>query len=104
MTIIYFTRNTKCTSDKLFVIKGKEVKLTQSAKILGVVIDVKLRYKEHMARAVAKGLSAAICKKAQNAVASDSKAAFYSYSSTNYRLRLYRIGVYIRDKRTELAK
>lgn len=43
------------------MIKGKEVRPTQSIKILGVVVDGKLRYKEHMARAAAKGLSAAMC-------------------------------------------
>ncbi|KAM6514322.1 hypothetical protein FALCPG4_18909 [Fusarium falciforme] len=60
-TIVHFTRNAERTSDTPFVIKGKEVRPTQSAKILGVVMDAKLRYKEHMARAATKGLSAAMC-------------------------------------------
>ncbi|KAJ3455754.1 hypothetical protein MRS44_017236 [Fusarium solani] len=60
-TIIHFAHNAERTSDTPFMIKGKEVRPTQSAKILGVVMDGKLRYKEHMARAAAKGLSAAMC-------------------------------------------
>jgi hypothetical protein len=43
------------------MIKGKEVRPKSNAKILGVVMDAKLRYKEHIARAAAKGLSAAMC-------------------------------------------
>lgn len=50
-----------CNSDMLFLIKGKEIKPKTSAKILGVVMDVGLRYQEHMARAAAKGLTAAMC-------------------------------------------
>lgn len=41
-------------------IKGQEVKPTSSAKILGVIMDSGPRFKEHMARAAAKGLSAAM--------------------------------------------
>lgn len=62
-TIIHFTRNPARTSDTPYIIKGEEVRPVQSAKILGVVMDAKLRYKEHMARAAAKGLSAAMCLK-----------------------------------------
>ncbi|KAJ3454575.1 hypothetical protein MRS44_013175 [Fusarium solani] len=61
MTIIHFTRNSEPTSDAPFVIKGKEVNPIQSAKTLGLVMDATLRYKEHMDRAAAKGLSAAMC-------------------------------------------
>jgi hypothetical protein len=60
-TIIHFTRNAERTSGAAFVIKGEEVKPKQSAKILGVAMDAKLRYKDHIARAAAKGLSAAMC-------------------------------------------
>jgi hypothetical protein len=59
--IIHFTRNAARTSDTPFMIKGKEVQPKSNAKILGVVMDAKLRYKEHIARAAAKGLSAAMC-------------------------------------------
>lgn len=62
-TIIHFTRDARRTSDTPFVIKGEEVKPAQSAKILGVVMDAELRYKEHIARTAAKGLAAAMCLK-----------------------------------------
>jgi hypothetical protein len=42
-------------------IEGEEVKPKQLAKILGVVMDTKLKFREHMARAAIKGLSAAMC-------------------------------------------
>jgi hypothetical protein len=60
-TIVHFTQNAAHTSDKAFMIKEKVVKPKASAKILGIVIDAKLRYKEHIARAAAKRLSATIC-------------------------------------------
>ena len=60
-TVIHFTRVSARNSDLPFLIKGNEVKPKSSAKILGVVMDVSLRYQEHMARAAAKGLTAAMC-------------------------------------------
>ncbi|KAJ3454423.1 hypothetical protein MRS44_018317 [Fusarium solani] len=60
-TVIHFTRVAERSSDAPFTIKGEEVKPKQKAKILGVVMDTKLRFKEHMAKAASKGLSAAIC-------------------------------------------
>ncbi|OAQ57981.1 reverse transcriptase [Purpureocillium lilacinum] len=59
-TIIHFTRMAERNSETAYTIKGQEVKPTSSAKILGVIMDSELRYKEHMARAAAKGLSAAM--------------------------------------------
>jgi hypothetical protein len=59
--IVHFTRNAARTSDIPFMIHGKVIKPKASAKILGVVMDAKLRYKEHIARAAAKGLSVAMC-------------------------------------------
>ncbi|EAQ85551.1 hypothetical protein CHGG_09565 [Chaetomium globosum CBS 148.51] len=43
-----------------FTIKGQDVQPKDHVKILGVVMDAKLRYKEHIARAASKGLSAAM--------------------------------------------
>lgn len=60
-TVIHFTRVTAHNNDSPFLIKGKEVKPKDNAKILGVVMDAGLRYKEHMARAATKGLTAAMC-------------------------------------------
>jgi hypothetical protein len=44
-------------------IKGEAVAPRESARILGVVIDSKLWYKQHIARAATKGLAAAIALK-----------------------------------------
>ncbi|RKK72079.1 hypothetical protein BFJ71_g17544 [Fusarium oxysporum] len=60
-TVIHLTRVTERTSHMPFMIKGVEVKPKQEAKILGMVMDTKLRFKEHMARAATKDLSAAMC-------------------------------------------
>jgi endonuclease/exonuclease/phosphatase family metal-dependent hydrolase len=60
-TVIHFTRVAVRNSDRSFWIKENKVKPKNSAKILGVVMDVGLRYQEHMARAAAKGLAAAMC-------------------------------------------
>ncbi|KAJ0132998.1 C2H2 type master regulator of conidiophore development brlA [Fusarium oxysporum f. sp. albedinis] len=60
-TVVHFTRVTERTSHRPFMIKGEEVKPKQEAKILGVVMDTKLRFREHMARAATKCLSAAMC-------------------------------------------
>ena len=49
------------TSYTPFRVKGKEIKPKQEAKILGVVIDAKLRFKKHIAEAATKGLSVAMC-------------------------------------------
>ncbi|KYK58873.1 reverse transcriptase [Drechmeria coniospora] len=59
-TVIHFTLVAERNSDTPFMIKGQEVKPKSSAKVL-VIMDTKLRYKEHMARAAAKGLTAAMC-------------------------------------------
>ncbi|OAQ62543.1 reverse transcriptase [Purpureocillium lilacinum] len=59
-TVIHFTRMAERNSETPYTIKGQEVKPKSSAKILGVIMDSGLRYKEHMARAAAKGLSAAM--------------------------------------------
>jgi hypothetical protein len=61
MTIVHFMRIIECTSRILFIIKGEVAKPKQKAKILGVVMDMKLRFKRHMAKAATKGLIAAIC-------------------------------------------
>ncbi|EFY84914.1 reverse transcriptase, putative [Metarhizium acridum CQMa 102] len=59
--VIHFTRTASRSSDDAYLIKGKEVKPKSSVKVLGVVMDTNLRYKEHMTRAAAKGLAAALC-------------------------------------------
>jgi hypothetical protein len=59
-TIIHFTRDSKRTDAAAFTIKDKTVTPTSEARILGVVMDSKLRYKTHMANAATKGLKAAM--------------------------------------------
>ncbi|KAK4065820.1 hypothetical protein Purlil1_14013 [Purpureocillium lilacinum] len=59
-TIIHFTRTKARSSNTSFWVEGLEVKPKDSAKILGVIIDAGLRYREHVASAAAKGLTAAM--------------------------------------------
>jgi hypothetical protein len=61
--LIHFTRNPKRTSAAPMTIKGEVVVPKATAKILGVVMDLKLWYKEHIARAATKGLRAAMALK-----------------------------------------
>ena len=43
--------------------KGELVKPKETAKILGVIMDLGLRYKQHIARTAIKGLKAALVLK-----------------------------------------
>jgi hypothetical protein len=61
--LIHFTRNPNRTSTAPMTIKGEAVAPRESAKILGVVMDSKLWYKQHIARAATKGLKAALALK-----------------------------------------
>ncbi|EAQ87075.1 hypothetical protein CHGG_08328 [Chaetomium globosum CBS 148.51] len=56
-------RNGARFSEQPFSVKGEVVKPKESAKILGVVMDRELRYKQHIARTAAKGLAAALALK-----------------------------------------
>jgi hypothetical protein len=58
--IIYFTRTASRLSGILFTIKGETVKPKDSAKILGVVMDLQLRFEKHIANAATRGLAAAM--------------------------------------------
>ncbi|SCV61221.1 uncharacterized protein FFFS_15790 [Fusarium fujikuroi] len=60
-TIVHFTRVLDRTSRLPFTIMGEEVTPKQEVKLLGVIMDAKLRFKKHMAEATARGLSAAMC-------------------------------------------
>ena len=61
--VVHFTRNKERSSEMSFLVKGDSVKPKESAKILGVVMDSELRYKQHIARMAAKGLTAALALK-----------------------------------------
>ncbi|KAK8036812.1 reverse transcriptase [Apiospora phragmitis] len=58
--IIHFARKPYKTDSTPFTIKGQSVQPKTHVKILGVIMDAKLKYKEHIARAAAKGLEAVI--------------------------------------------
>jgi hypothetical protein len=60
-TIVHFTRVIDRTSRIPFTIKGDVIKPKRKAKILGVIMDAKLRFKKHMAEAATRGLAAAMC-------------------------------------------
>lgn len=58
--IIHFTRKSYKSDSEPFDIKGQEVQPKTQVKILGVIMDAKMKYKEHAARASSKGLEAAL--------------------------------------------
>ena len=61
--IIHFTRCPDRTDAAPFMIKGQVIVPSATAKILGVLMDTQLRYKQHIARATTKGLLAALALK-----------------------------------------
>jgi hypothetical protein len=58
--IIHFTRKSYKTDAQSFTIKGQTIEPQDCVKILGVVMDAKLKYKEHIWRAASRGLEAAM--------------------------------------------
>jgi exonuclease III len=58
--VIHFTKKSYKTTTDPFIIKGQTVQPKHYVKILGVLMDDKLKYKEHVARAASKGLEAAM--------------------------------------------
>ena len=61
--IIYFTRRSDRTSTLPFTIKGEAIAPSNTAKILGVIMDTQLRYKQHIAKSTTKGLLAELALK-----------------------------------------
>lgn len=61
--IVHFTRCPQRSSNAPYTIKGESIKPQESAKILGVILDRELRYKQHVARAASRGLNAALALK-----------------------------------------
>ena len=61
--LVYFTRNPRLCSDKPLNIKGVDIPPQNKTKILGVVMDSKLRYKSHIKKISSKGLKAALTLK-----------------------------------------
>ena len=62
-TLLHFTRNTRHTSTTPFIIKGETVKPKSKAKVLSVIMDSELWYKQHIANTATKGLKAAMALK-----------------------------------------
>ncbi|KJZ68743.1 hypothetical protein HIM_11863 [Hirsutella minnesotensis 3608] len=62
-SVIHFTRIAEPDSDLPLTIKGNDFKPKKNVKLLGVIMDKALRFKEHIASAAAKGLAAAMCLK-----------------------------------------
>lgn len=62
-TLVHFTRCPNRSSTTPITIKGEVVTPKETAKILGVTMDSKLRYKQHIASAATKGLLAAMALK-----------------------------------------
>ena len=58
--IIHFTPKASKLEREPFTIKGQTIKPKDHIKILGVIMDSRLKYKEHIARAASKGLEAAM--------------------------------------------
>jgi hypothetical protein len=56
--VIHFRRKPYKSDSEPFTIKEQTVTPKDHAKILGVVMDAKLKYKEHIAKAASKGLGA----------------------------------------------
>ena len=61
--LVHFTKNADRTSTTAFIIKGKTVTLEHTAKILEVVMDAELQYKQYIVKAATRGLIAAIVLK-----------------------------------------
>ena len=61
--IIHFSRQPDRTSGRSFTIKGESIVPKETTKILGVIMDSQLRYKEHIAKTTTKGLLAAMALK-----------------------------------------
>ena len=58
--IIHFSPKAHKSDQEPFTIKGQIVEPKEHVKILGVLMDARLKYKEHIARAASKGLEAAM--------------------------------------------
>jgi hypothetical protein len=62
-SLVHFTRDPRRTNMIPVTVKGKPVVPRSNAKILEVIMDPELRFKEHIANAATKGLNAAMALK-----------------------------------------
>ena len=58
--LVHFTRAKHRSSNALVIVKGRAISPKLEAKILGVIMDSRLQYKNHIARIATKGLNAAL--------------------------------------------
>jgi hypothetical protein len=58
--LIHFTHTSNRSSNKGLKIKGQMILPTNRVNLLGIIFNDKLRFKEHLARATARGLRAAL--------------------------------------------
>jgi hypothetical protein len=58
--IIHFTRKAYKSNAEPFAIRGQLVRPKTQVKVLGMIMDAGLKYKEHIERAAAKGLNSAM--------------------------------------------
>jgi hypothetical protein len=58
--IIHFTRKAYKSDAELFAIREQLVRPKTQVKVLGMIMNADLKYKEHIARAATKGLKAAM--------------------------------------------
>ncbi len=86
-TAIHFTRKAYKADMEPFTIKGQVVHPKNHVKILGVVMDSRLRYKEHIARAASKGLEAAMELKRLAGVSSPTARQLYGRPGGRLRLQ-----------------
>jgi ribonuclease HI len=59
-SIIHFTRDPARSNNNTIAVKGQQIRPKKKVKILGVVMDSQLRFKQHIARAGSRGLEAAL--------------------------------------------
>lgn len=57
---MHFTRNARKTDATPVMIKGQSVEPKECTKILGVIMDTRLKFRQHIAEAASKGLEAAM--------------------------------------------
>ena len=54
--LVYFTRNSRLQSTILLDIKGAEVRSQEEIKILEIIMDLGLRFKNYVQKILVKGL------------------------------------------------
>jgi hypothetical protein len=78
--IIHFTWKAYKSDAEHFAIREQLVRPKTQVKILGMIMDAGLKYKEHIARAATKGLKAAMeLQRLRGSYSEDSETAIHSH-------------------------